>query len=193
MALAEAIREAMSAVMDGEASEMDLARVLRAVDEDPEARRYWQRLHQSRAGLKGGLPVDDIDVSQAVRTQLDSARPRRLAPLTSLAVAASVTLAVVFGGQLVEQADVASPVNQLPGMVMPVRGAAPVQASFGATPTAPTRQQAVSGNPNAVAQGIYEQLAKERLRRYGEQHAQETSPYQTSVLLPLARVPDLDP
>ena len=193
MAPAEATREAMSAVMDGEASEMDLARVLRAVDEDPEARSYWQRLHQSRAGLRGGLPLDNIDVSHAVRAQLDSARPRRLAPLTSLAVAASVTLAVVFGGQLVEQAGVTSPVNQLPGMVMPVHGAAPVQASFGATPTTPTRQKAVSANPNAVAQGIYEQLAQERLRRFGEQHAQEALAYQTSAVLPLARVPDLDP
>lgn len=193
MALAESIREAMSAVMDGEASEMDLARVLRAVDEDPEARRYWQRLHQSRVGLKGGLPLNNIDVSQAVREQLDTVPSRRLGPLTSLAVAASVTLAVVFGGQILGQVDGASPVNQLPGMVMPVRGAAPVQASFGGASTAPARHSATTANASAVTQGIYQQLAQERLRRFGQQHAQETSAYQTSVFLPLARVPDLDP
>jgi len=52
MGLDDAVREAMSAVMDGEANSMDLARVLRAVRNEAEARQYWQRLQVASAVLK---------------------------------------------------------------------------------------------------------------------------------------------
>ena len=51
MAIADAMKESMSAVIDGEGSELDIARVLKAVDEDPEARAHWQRIQQTRSLL----------------------------------------------------------------------------------------------------------------------------------------------
>ena len=199
MAIADALRESMSAVIDGEGSELDLARVLRAVDEEPGARLYWQRLQEARTALCTGQEPHGIDVSAAVRSSLDSDRTpgRQLGPLGSLAVAASVTFAVVLGGQsLLGQPpavqDVAAVARTVPGGVVPVQGAAPVQARFGASnfPGAVTATQPEAASAAAAA---YEQLTRERFERFASRHAQSTAHLQSNAFVPYARVPDRVP
>lgn len=191
MALADAIRESMSTVIDGEGSELDVARVLKAVEENPEARAHWQRLQQQRHVLQTGRPVPTIDVSGGVRAALETqvSSRRRVGPLGSLAVAASVTFAVVFGGQQLASTDVTAPVNQLPGGVVSISGGVPVQARYGAAPVAQpqTRQADVAVRP-AVSK-VYEQLARERFERFGTEHAQSTAGIQPNALVPYARIP----
>ena len=195
MAVDDMIREAMSAVMDGEASEMDLARVLKAVDSDPESRAYWLRLQQSASVLRTGQLPSSIDVSAAVRsalTQSGSAQ-RSLGPLSSFAVAASVALAVVFGGQhLLANDPAGAPLAQVPGGVMPIQGAFPVQARFGAQPAVqtPARQVPASAPIRTTTSKRYEQLAKEQFERFGLEHAQMTAAMQPNGLVPFARVPN---
>ena len=41
----ESLHEALSAAVDGEAEELELRRVLNAVERDPELRAKWERLH----------------------------------------------------------------------------------------------------------------------------------------------------
>ena len=199
MAIADALRESMSAVIDGEGSELDLARVLRAVDEEPEARLYWQRLQEARTALCTGREPHGFDVSAAVRSSLDSGRTtgRQLGPLGSLAVAASVTFAVVLGGQsLLGQPptvqDVAAVARTVPGGVVPVQGAAPVQARFGANsfPGAVAAPQPDAASATAAA---YEQLTRERFERYAPRHAHSTAHLQSNAFVPYARVPDRIP
>ena len=86
MAVTDAVRESMSAVMDGEGTELDLARVLKEVEENPEARAYWARLQGHRGALRTGQAEPDIDVSAAVREALEApaAGSRRVGPLLSL-------------------------------------------------------------------------------------------------------------
>lgn len=193
MALADAIRESMSAVMDGEGSEMDIARVIKAVDEDPDARAHWQWLQNSQSLRRTGRSVPEIDVSGRVREVLDSTAntPRRASPLTALAVAASVTLAVVFGGQQLVGSATPLPVTQLPGGVVPIQGAAPVQARFGAAPNTQTitrpPQQQRSQAP--VVSEVYQQLARERFARFGIEHAEATATLQPNGLVAFARIP----
>lgn len=191
MAVADAIRESMSAVMDGEGSEMDLARVLKAVEDDPDARAYWQRLQCNRTVLRTGAPDISIDVSAGVRAALTTTpvRQRRVGPLGSLAVAASVTMAVVFGGQLMVNDGVSSPATQVPGVVVPVAGAVPVQARYGVAPASqPARRQVnVAATPSVSK--VYEQLARERFVRYGIEHAESTAAIQPNVFVPYARIP----
>lgn len=49
--------ESLSALMDNEASELELQRLLKALDADPELKATWSRYQVASAGLKGKLPV----------------------------------------------------------------------------------------------------------------------------------------
>ena len=196
MAVDDVIRESMSAVMDGEASEMDLARVLKAVESSSDARAYWQRLQGAQTLLKTGAMPLSIYISEGVLANVSSAHGgrRQPGPLTSLAVAASVTLAVVFGGQqLLQTNDANLPIAQVPGGVMTVQGGTPVQARYGAPP----QMQAVAPTPTVNVAGrsstnkVYEQLARERFERYGFEHAHQTAALQPNSLVPFARVPTI--
>ena len=199
MTVTDAIRESMSAVMDGEGSELDVARVLKAVETDPEARDHWRRLQRAGSLLRTGQVGPALDVSDAVREAV--AKPagsaRRLGPLGSLAVAASVTFAVVLGGQsLIGQtpfSSVAPPVaTTVPGGIVPIPGAAPVQARFGVN-SVPTRASSeIAESPRGVqgAAKIYDQLARDRFLRYAGEHARATAHLQPNAHVPFARAPD---
>lgn len=193
MTVTESDREALSALMDGEATDLDLARVLRAVGSDSELRALWARQHRVSTIL-AGRPALAVDVSAGVRAELE-ARPAQQAarnPLIGLAVAASVTLAVVFGGQQLLTEPLPGAVPQVSGSVVPVQGAAPVQASFGTTPSAPTRAQ-TAVSLQAATVSAYEQVARERLLRLGRAHAQSTAALQPNPIVPYARIPQTEP
>ncbi len=71
----QSLNESLSAAIDGEAEELELRRVLNAVDEDPDLRAKWQRLHVIGGVLRretppvvgSALPTwpDDIDAGDA--------------------------------------------------------------------------------------------------------------------------------
>ena len=196
MTVADAIKESMSAVIDGEGSDLDIARVLKAVEENPEARVHWQRIQQARGLLRTGQLERNIDVSHAVRESLKSQpRRRQLGPLGSLAVAASVTFAMVLGGQtLLGQSPLGSAANPIatavPGGVVPIPGAAPVQARFGAPNSADLSRAPITKAADSGSSAIYDQLARERFERYAQAHARSTANLQPNVVVPFARVPE---
>ncbi len=192
MAVNEALREAMSAVMDGEGNDLDLARILKAIESDADARDHWRRLQEAQTVRRTGRGTPAIDVSDAVQDALTTPVTRRRAgPLASLAVAASVTLSVVFGGQALLSDNGGSnvPVVQLPGGVVPVQGVAPVQARFGGSQNAMNARQQGVAQPSSVTR-VYEQLARERMQRFGSHHAEATATIQPNVLIPYVRLPD---
>ena len=116
----QSLNESLSAAIDGEAEELELRRVLNAVDEDPDLRAKWQRLHLIGGVLRRetppvvGSPLPtwpaDIEAGDAGDGTADErpapgptpepeTRPfggRWLAPLGGAALAAAAALVVVF-------------------------------------------------------------------------------------------------
>ena len=61
-------REGLSALMDGEAQELELRRTLEAIAGDTSLRERWQRQHRVRDALHGQLAGQaNIDVSKGVQ------------------------------------------------------------------------------------------------------------------------------
>lgn len=99
----ESLNEALSAVVDGEAEELELRRVLNAVERDPELRAKWDRLHLIGDAMRGGAmrlgyrAMADLGEPSMPRVDAEVATGeswrRRLG---GVAVAAAVIVAVTF-------------------------------------------------------------------------------------------------
>ena len=126
--MTENLRESISALMDNEASEIEMHRVLKSIESDDEVRSTWRRYQLASFTLKRQLNDSSrVDISaqiaeaialEAVPGDVPAAIPASGAqtfwgkvakPMTSLAVAASVAFMVVFGALQVEQNGVIDP------------------------------------------------------------------------------------
>lgn len=125
----EKFHEELSALMDGELSELELRRVVRQCAEEPGHMAQWYRMHRVRSVLRGehrepGMCITSLDLTARVSAALDKEAahepssltassgqvPARasarwydtfIKPLASVAVAASVSAMVVVGWQSV--------------------------------------------------------------------------------------------
>lgn len=108
----EVLGESLSAVMDGQADELELRRVLAAAGSDAELRQRWSRYQLARDALHGTVIRPQLDLASAVAAAIDAeeaaqvatAAPAAAAPVSHsrwarFAVAASVTLAVLAGAR----------------------------------------------------------------------------------------------
>ncbi len=99
----EALQETLSAVMDNEADELELRRVLAACGEDAELRSTWSRYQLARSVMHREPTLPKLDIAAAVSAALaDEAAPPKAEKgpwrmVGRLAVAALVTLAVLAG------------------------------------------------------------------------------------------------
>jgi sigma-E factor negative regulatory protein RseA len=194
----ERMRESLSALMDGEANELELERLLANVD-DAELRATWVRYNLARtvAGSVGQElgSAPPVDFGSRIRAALEGeagrapgAAPspvkRLLRPLASMAVAASVAMVVVFGGQQLQQGGAGEPGSGgLPHGVSPVGmvnsiGATPVRASFGTQPL-PVVQPSTGS--------AYRELARQQMERYLRQHAEQAALNSPHGLVPFVR------
>lgn len=122
--------EELSALMDGEASELELRRTIKSLVDDPELIQKWRRYHVARSVIQGEMRENNasrfakLDISAKVSAAIESepahnvpldSKPgwqeRFLKPLSSVAVAASVSAMVVFGWQNFQQTGDSSLVN----------------------------------------------------------------------------------
>jgi sigma-E factor negative regulatory protein RseA len=127
--------ESLSAVMDGEADELELRRVLAAAGEDPALRERWGRYQLARDVMHKQAVLPNLDLASAVSAAIAAeANPVPAQPAASsgwrqlgrLAVAASVTLAVLAGVRFYNsQDDVAPQVAQQPAAVQQPQQALP--------------------------------------------------------------------
>jgi sigma-E factor negative regulatory protein RseA len=202
----ERMRESLSALMDDEANELELERVLSQVGSNAELRQTWSRYNLAHNAAQGDqLAHLDWDISGRVQSALaspgvsgssvstasDGYRNRFLRPLISVGVAASVAFTVVIGGQQladVDNRDAYAVEQSVPGNPSPVgmlniAGAVPVQASFGTDPAVPQLQPAV--------RTAYQDLAEQRLRKYMQLHAEQAALNSPQGLVPYARVPEI--
>lgn len=97
-------QESLSAVMDDEADELELRRVL-ASSENAEFRATWARYQVARAAMHKELLLPNLDLTAGINAALDGKQPEGQAQaprgtwhtLGRIAIAASVTLAVLAG------------------------------------------------------------------------------------------------
>lgn len=160
---ASRIREGVSALMDGEAEELELRRLLSG-EHASSVNETWQRYHQVRDVLRGHHEVEpfrQLDISLQVSAaiaeengsnQIDDKsrrRPAWLRPVAGFAVAASVAAGLVVSIQATNQS--------LPG-ALPEVSSAPI-ASNRAYPVAGNSMQAAAGSaPRAVVNYPTQQL-----------------------------------
>jgi sigma-E factor negative regulatory protein RseA len=102
----ERLEQSLSALMDGEATEMETHRLLKAVAEDPKLRDRWKRYHMASATIKGDPVATSVDYSVAISAAIDQEPAHRSGGLAvfagsagRFAIAASVALVAVFGVQ----------------------------------------------------------------------------------------------
>ena len=190
----EALQESLSAVMDNEADELELRRVLNAFD-DVETRETWARYQIARAVMHKDLLLPRLDIAAAVSAALaDEAVPAKASrgpwrSLGRLAVAASVTLAVLAGVRLYNQDEIAgvelAQQSSQQNLIAPqVKGPA-VLAGYNESSeaTGPMANGVLQGQP-----GWHDQ----RLPGYLRQHAQQAAMKGTESALPYARAASLE-
>ena len=192
--MSESMRESLSALMDDEANELEVERVLARIASDPDLRQVWVRYNAVHSLASGQPPAHlQLDISSQVREAVagesrvsTALRQRLMRPLASMAVAASVAATVVLGGQQLAQLEadsydaqaIASSVSPV-GMVNSL-GASSVQASYG-TRSIPELQPAT--------RTAYQKLARQRLHKYMQEHAEHAALNSPNGLVPFARVP----
>ncbi len=200
------LKQSLSALIDNEADELELRRVLSA-SHDPEIRATWSRYQIARAAMHNEPFSAKIDLSASIMAaindepELSAAQPEQLETsaysaktgrfswLARTAVAASVTLAVLGGVRFYNQdavqqeALVAQTEQRLPAMNNSEPHNSVVLASYSAQGEKAPIAQAVSG------QSSWYEL---RLPSYLRQHAQQTSMNKTESGLPYARAASLE-
>lgn len=191
----EALQESLSAVMDNEADQLELRRVLNAVD-DAETRATWSRYQVARAAMHKELLLPNLDIASAVSAALaDEAVPAKAKQgpwrtVSRVAVAASVTLAVLAGVRLYNQDDItgAQLAAQQPfqqGVTVPQAQGPAVLAGYSESSDQPT---------GPMANGVLQNQAgwDQRLPGYLRQHAQESALKGSETALPYARAASLE-
>lgn len=196
--MSEKLRESLSALMDDEANELELERVLSRIEGDDSLRRTWSRYSLARSALRGEqVFAHSVDISANVRAALQQeAKPERQwaerlrRPVASFAVAASVAATVVIGGQQFAQLDPASgyevdaavATSATPVGLVNSLGATAIPASFGTQPV-PVLEPAT--------RTAYRELARQRMGRYMQEHAEHAALNSPQGLIPFARVPEI--
>lgn len=122
----ESVKESLSALMDAEGDELDLRRVLKGLDESPEAADTWRRYHLARSAMHRERETSfTMDIASAVSAEVElisREAPASAAPVAerrslfsfagSAAIAAGVAVMVITGVQVFNGAD-----NGVPGDV----------------------------------------------------------------------------
>lgn len=196
----ERMRESLSALLDDESNELELERILSRIGDDQELRRTWVRYNTVRSAAAGqDLAYRELDISTQVSQAIagdraadrgaaaSGVRQRWLRPVASLAVAASVAATVVIGGQQLAQIGAGSAAGSpaAASSVSPVGlvnslGATSVQASYG-TRSIPVLQPAT--------RTAYQELARQRMAKFMQEHAEHAALNSPGGLVPFARVP----
>lgn len=202
--MSDHIRQSLSNLMDNEADELELRRVLKACDEQEEAVECWHRYHLMRSVMHKELEQDTLfDISAQVSAAIaDEPAPEQEQPkappgwkdkvvaitddwAVKGAIAASVAAAVVFlmpapeaEQPMLATQEVTSYQQSLPSRGLQQSPIGIQRVSAGATPATP--QYRMAENPK------YQQEAL--IRGYLMQHSEYVAANGTHGMMPMARV-----
>lgn len=187
--MSEKTREAISALMDGEADELEVHRTLNQLKDSPELREQWQRYHLMGAVLKEEAGAINLNLADAVAAAIDEDNSDIRSPVEHSsapvvvrspwysrfaggAVAASVALAVVLGFQQFNSGSGELP-TQLVQNTSPSVQAMPVAVTPAVSPVQNTQQLAAT---------------QEKLQQYLLEHAEHAALNTSRGMMPFARV-----
>ncbi|MGB0669255.1 MAG: sigma-E factor negative regulatory protein [Porticoccaceae bacterium] len=185
----ERLAESVSALVDGEISEIELHRILKEVGIDQDqvsadksaqtARGIWQRYNMISASMTGE-PVSNIDYSAAISAAIDQEETHRVNRFSNLlsstgrfAIAASVAVVAVLGVQQLNTPDPAS-ADVIKFAEMDIESAESstgpaIQFPSGFQPSIQARTVSAGGN-NKTSQHLVPvvQMRKSEQRQYSE-------------------------
>jgi len=186
----EKLDQSLSALMDGQASELELHQVLKQSQTNAELRQQWQRWQITRAALRGQpQSFATLNLAERVSAALDAppaapiarARPAMRSRLWrsggQLAVAASVTLAVL-GGVRFYQSSQQVPAN--PPLQAQTGAGVPFNLPLAEVPQLAGFTDNAEQNTETAWQWPSEQMnlqEAERLRGYLRQHSRQSALY----------------
>jgi sigma-E factor negative regulatory protein RseA len=209
------IKESLSALMDGQADELEVRRVLKEVSEDDELRDTWRRHQMAAAAMRRELPEQVIDYSVAIRAAIENEQShgasatanRLIKPLGRFAVAASVAAIALIGVQQYNQpvsapAPLAAVDDVHVNMVTPQLR---TSAEFGIPPVTARTVSATNGSgqgytaPRSVVQVrevTPDKVTREQVQAYLNdlmlQHTEHAAMNTNQGMLPFARMPTTD-
>lgn len=191
-------KESLSAMMDGEANELELQRTLKNASEDDMA--AWSRYQTASSFMKKDKDLFfGADISAAVSNAIANEAPLKrkgisgAKPILSFAVAATVTLAVFAGLQLQQtesgfgtvSSDIASTAGSAESTPVFAGGQGlSLQSEQGFATVSGELQLETSNTQRAVADSI----AADRLNAHIEAHTESSSNNNNEGVLPFARV-----
>lgn len=201
--MSEQMREALSALKDGEAGELELRRLLKHGDSQ-EVDQHWRAMHQITDTINGRTTeFHDWDISGRVAMAItdepshisqDLATPKAVnwyKPVAGFAVAASVAMAVVLGTQTLMTGDAG--LNGGASTLANSSRVYPAQLNNGAV-----GNMAVSASINSLspvpgtgltrAVEVGDLAAEQRLHRYMRQHTEQSALNNGQGMINFARV-----
>lgn len=215
--MSERLRESLSALMDDEADDLELGRILRAMEQqNSDLGATWSRYQlvsavlQRRVGGQGlqplALTLEDEDDSaladasadDAAKVAGDAAAPerRRWRGLTSFAVAASLTAVAVVGWQW----QAPNPVDA-PRALPEAQVAAPVRAPDRRALIPATQQpprllardpENASARERAASVSSPEDKLRKQVEAFMVRHAEHNALHSRSGMMPFARMAAFD-
>lgn len=193
----ESLQQALSALLDNQADDLQLQRILQSLD-DSEVRETWVRYNVARdASLVADAQFAGVDLSAGIKQAIEQAEDSldtqtseqpaaRSMPvfgrLSKVAIAASVTLAVLAGVRFLNQSELASteltadagePMEMLEAVGMP--GQTSELTSFNESKHSPVAE-ALEG------EGSWH---NDRLPEYLRRHAQQAPTHADSQVTPV--------
>lgn len=197
MSTKESLQQALSALLDNQADDLQLQRILQSLD-DSEVRETWVRYNVARdASLVADAQFAGVDLSAGIKQAIEQAEDSldtqtseqpaaRSMPvfgrLSKVAIAASVTLAVLAGVRFFNQSELASteltadagePMEMLEAVGMP--GQTSELTSFNESKHSPVAE-ALEG------EGSWH---NDRLPEYLRRHAQQAPTHADSQVTPV--------
>ena len=183
----ERMNESLSALVDGEADELEVRRLLNQVETDDDLRATWNRYQIIGSVMRGeavssvdllkginqaldGEPMDDVVVPAARSVKTASAWHKLAA---SGAVAASVMFAVVIGFQWQQEPQ--------------VNGAVPAMVSTMSAASNDEVLQVAAAEPMSAEQQAQLEEAQRKLQEYVLQHNEHATESPARTMLPFAR------
>lgn len=191
----ESLQESLSAVMDNEADQLELRRVI-AASAEADVRATWSRYQLARAVMHKELIEPRLDIASAVSAAIaDEKVPGKVTSawrnVGRLAVAASVTVAVLAGVRLYNQDEVGG-VQLAQQQAQPAQVTVPQQQGGNGPVLAGFTEGGAQVATPAGAQGDQAAWHDQRLAEYLRQHAQQSATSGVEGPLPYARAASLE-
>jgi sigma-E factor negative regulatory protein RseA len=202
--MSDKLRESISALVDGEASEMDLHRVLKASETEDSVRQSWRHYQAISAVIKNEQhSLLQIDISAGVKLAIADDKKtvggrisEMLKPMMSVAVAATVTVAILTGTQIYQGANGVgnASLNEV-ATTENFNSSAPViagQFNNLAIPASVSTDVYAKPSQAQLDKRVYaDAVAEQRLHSYIYRHVENSSLSTGSGVMPFARVDGL--